>query len=154
MSNNKKQKGNWLSLLVGVVLGSFIVVALIILTWTNGTGFFEGTTKEESIERKTKGDPIEKFTETVKYQSGKTLWYFLELAGTLAVPILIAFFGHQFQKREQKRAEDNLAEEAIEKYLDRMDKLLLDEKLRKELFPGKKLKLIEDKELRKEISTY
>ena len=160
MSNDKKQKSNWHLLLLGAVLGSVITVGafwIYPLNFSRAKKSVVNTVKNlnltTEITRKKK-DKTGSFTETVKYQSGKTLWDFLELAGTLAVPILIAFFGHQFQKREQKRAEDNLAEEAIEKYLDSMDKLLLDEKLRKELFPGKKLKLIVDKELRKEILTY
>ncbi len=120
MSNNKKQKADWRLLLVGVVLGSVITVGafwiypsdfnkakqsvvnkLRNLDW-DWTGFFKGTTKEVSIERKTKGSPIEKFTVTTKYQSGKTLWNFLELAGTLAVPILIVVIGYQLEQREKK----------------------------------------------------
>ncbi len=113
-------------------------------------GFGKSTTKEESIERKTKISPIEKYTETTKYQSGKTVWDWLDL---LAVPILLAIIGYLFEqrnKREEARlerereeqarlqrdiAQDNLAEEAIQKYLDDIAKLLLNEEYRKELFP-------------------
>ncbi len=118
MSNNKKQKGNRRLLLIRAVLAAVFIVGAFLISpivinraktlkcpdpdWT---GFCEGTTKEESIESKTKGSPIEKFIETTKYQSGKTLWDGLELFGTLAVPILIAFFGLWFQHKENKRAE-------------------------------------------------
>jgi hypothetical protein len=159
MSNDKKQKGKWHLLLVGVVLGSVITVGGFLiypsdfnraknsvvntvknLDW-GWTGFFGGTTTEQTRPNKDKDGP---FTETVKHQSGKTFWDWLQLG---AVPLVIAILGYWFQQRENKRAEEqdnrereiaqgNLAEEAIQAYLDNMGKLLLNKERRKELFPN------------------
>ncbi len=156
MSDDKKQKGKWHLLLIGVVLGSVITVGGFLiypsdfnnakktvvntvknLDW-GWTGFFGGTTTEVTRERKTETSPIEKFTRTTKYQPGKTFWDLLQLG---AVPLVIAILGLWFQhkqdKREREIAQGNLAEEAIQKYLDNIAKLLLNEKYREELFPTK-----------------
>ena len=169
MSNDKKQKSNWLSpltpnwrlLLIRAVLVSLFIVGAFGITpivvnraktlKCDWTGFCESTTREETRQKK---DKTGSFTETIKFQSGKTLWDWLELAGTLAVPILIAVLGYQFQQREKKRAEEqaelereiakkNSSEEAIQAYLDSMAKLLLDKELRKELFPNDELNFLD-----------
>ena len=93
--------------------------------------------------------------------SGKTLWDVLELSSRLAIPVLIAVFTYIVQKRDKEKTEEqaelereiarnNLAEEAIQAYLDNMAKLLLDKQIRKELFPNNELKLILNKELKKD----
>ncbi len=114
------------------------------------SGFCKDTTKEESVEKNAKGQ-IQKRTEITKHQSGKTLWDWLGLAGTLAVPVLLAYLGYQFQRKDQRRAEeqartekaraeeqaktekdianDNLRDAALEAYIDRMSELLLDRNL-------------------------
>ena len=85
------------------------------------TGFCESTTGKQSVKR---------------------LWDWLEL---VAVPIVIAILGQQFQNRDREKVEqkaelereiakDNLSEGAIQVYLDRIAGLLLDKELRKELF--------------------
>ena len=127
MSDDKRLKGIWRLLLVGVVLGSVITVGAswifpsefdqakksVVNTVKNldwdWTGFGEGTIREETRQKKDKDGP---FTETTKYQSGKTLWDLLELAGTLAVPTLIAVLGYQFQQR-QKEAEQILKQNQL-----------------------------------------
>ena len=90
--------------------------------------------------------------------SGKTLWDVLELSSRLAIPVLIAVFTYVVQKRDKEKikeqderdkkkaekqaeverdiASNNLAEEAIQAYLDRMSDLLLNKELRKDLFPN------------------
>jgi len=114
MNKNIKKKlalpSNWRKLLMSAVLGSFLTAGAFAiiskgqnLKWADWTGFGEDTTKEESLEKNAKGQ-IQKLTYTTKYQSGKALWDWLELAGTLAVPILILILSYQFQRREQKRA--------------------------------------------------
>ena len=103
------------------------------------TGFCEDTTKEDSVETNAKGQ-IQKRTEITKHQSGKTLWDWLGLAGTLAIPVLIVILGNQFQRKDQRRTEeqartekdianDNLRDAALEAYIDRISELLLDGKL-------------------------
>ena len=75
----------------------------------------------------------------------KTLWDYLELSSRLAIPIVLFGFGYQFQQRDRQRtkqqaqlsraiAQDKLAEEAIQVYLDSMANLWLESKLREELF--------------------
>ncbi len=134
-----------------LIIGLAIVIAFIscayVFHWS-WTGFVKDTTTELTRERKTETSPIEKFTETTKYQSEKTLWDWLELVGTLAVPILLFILGYQFQQRDKEKekaeqdrreneqkaqtklereiAQDNLAEETIQAYLDNMANLLLD----------------------------
>ena len=173
-----------MGMVVGVIIASVIVFIYCGYFYQWGwTGFVKDTTTEVTRERKTETSPIEKFTETTKYQSGKTFWDWLDL---LIVPILLAFFGYQVQKRDKEKAaerqaelerereeqnklekerakrqvelereiaQDNLAEEAIQKYLDNMAKLLLDKEIRKELFSYVELKSILDEQLRKELST-
>ena len=139
----------WLKKLLAVaVLGSVITVGAFQVSkprnhkWADWTGFGSGTTKEVTREKNDKAGP---FTETITYQSEKTLWDWLELTGTLAVPILIFIFGLWFEQRENERADkqaevegkiakDNLAEEAIQAYLDRMSDLLLNKEHNKKLF--------------------
>ncbi len=162
MNDNKKQKGNWYLLLVGVVLGSVITIGAfwvipldfnkaknsVIHTVKNiNWGFRETKVITTTTEKDEKGK-ITKTTESEQPQSGKTVWDFLDLSSRLAVPILLFTLGYQLQKRdkekekeeqdrrkeerkkederEQKRAErqaelereiaqDNLAEEAIQR---------------------------------------
>ena len=140
-----------------IIIATFWIYPLITnkfkaVNYPKWTGLSESITIEETRNRK---DKIGSFTETKKYQSGKTLWNWLELSSMLAVPVLIAILGYQFQKRdkekieqqaklERKRAEqqaklelkianDNLSESAIQVYLDSMEKLLLDKEHRKQL---------------------
>ncbi len=154
---NKKQKGNWRLVLAGVILGSVITVGAFWITpivikkartLPDWTGFGETKVITTTKEKDKKGQ-IQKTTISEQPYYGITLRELLELAGTLAVPILIFIFGLWFQQRENKRAEeqaklergiakDNLAEEAIQAYLDNMAKLLLDKELRKDLFPNVK----------------
>ena len=170
MSDDKKQKGNWRLVLIGVVLSSVITVGAFWITpsdldraknlvvnrvknlkWDFGIG--ETKVITTSIEKDRQGK-ILKTTTSKETHPGKTLWDLLELAGTLAVPILIAVLGHQFQQRDKKKAEeqaklereivnDNLSEEAIQVYLDSMGKLLLNKELRKELFPNDELNFLD-----------
>lgn len=150
MSNNKKQKGNRRLLLIGAVLASVFIVGAFGITpivfkrpknlkWADWTGFG----KTEVITTTKKED--DKTTVSTQTHPGKTFWDWFEL---LAVPILIAFFGYQFQQIDKKRAseeqarlareiaQNNLFEEAIQVYVDSMAKLLLDKERRKELFPN------------------
>lgn len=135
--------------LVGVFLLSFLLIAGVFtifpvignkaktLKWAEWTGFGEDTTRSESVETKT---DTGKKTVTTQFQSGKTLWDVLELAGTLAIPVLLTILGIWFQQKEQERAEkkaqiekdianENLRDEALQVYIDRLSELLLDRNL-------------------------
>lgn len=107
MRDGKKQKGNWRSLLLGVVLSSVIIsVGYLIYKnkdreWAVWTGFGETkATTTITIEKDNQGQ-IKKTPTSEQISSGKTLWDCLELA---AVPLLLAYLGHKFQKN-QLRAE-------------------------------------------------
>jgi len=123
-------------------------------------GFGETKVITTTTEKDPQGEII-RTTESEQPQSGKTVWDGLDL---LIVPILLAVLGYKLQRRdrenaaekkaqlekqreqqaelERKIAHDNLAEEAIQAYLDNMAKLLLDKELRKELFSDVELKSI------------
>ncbi len=134
MSNDKKQKGNWRLVLVGVVLGSLITAGVFLIT---SIDFNKAKNSKNSV------------VTTVKNVgwdwtgfSGKTFWNWLEL---LAVPILLTTLGYLYQRGDKKKAEkqaelereiakDNLAEEVIENYLKSMGNILLNETLTEQLF--------------------
>ncbi len=108
----------------------------ITLICDNRIGFCEDTTREDSVEKNAKGQ-IQKRTEIIKYQSGKTLWDWLSL---FLVPVLLIILGYLFQSRDQRRAEQQanteknianeyLRDEALQAYIDRMSELLLDRNL-------------------------
>ncbi len=102
-----------------------------------------------------KGKNPENLTNEEIY-SQKMLGDILEVSSELAIPILLFYFGYQFLQIQKKRAEqqaelenqrvnaqaelekgiakDNLSEEAIQVYLERVTDLLLNKELRQELF--------------------
>ncbi|MFN6571109.1 pentapeptide repeat-containing protein [Dendronalium sp. ChiSLP03b] len=127
------------------------VVIIYILYQFNWSGFGEDSNKSVTIKEvlNPKDGKIIKLTETTEYfQSGKTLWDWLGLAGTLAIPIVLFQFERREQKRADKQAEaekegaekqaqlekaiadNNLREEALEAYIDRMSELLLEKNLK------------------------
>ena len=76
--------------------------------------------------------------------SRQELWELLELSSRWALPLVLLFLGYQFQQKEQNRIEQqgelskaiaqfNLAEQALQVYLDSMANLWLEEKQREEL---------------------
>lgn len=148
--NWKIKFNNWRVLLTGVSLGFLLTIGVFAivstitnkdksLKWADWTGFGEDKTIEVSIEKNNK-EEIVKRTETTKPQSGKTLWDVLELSGTLAVPVLLVILSYQFQLRDQKREEikaqfesdkasENLLDDTLEAYIDRISMLLLEHNL-------------------------
>lgn len=80
------------------------------------------------------------------FQRAKTLWDWLEL---LVVPAVLAIgallFNQSARQREQRIAEDQQKEEALQNYLDKMAELLLNEKLL-ENKDALKEKLLKDKD--------
>ena len=177
MSDDKKQKGNWrLILLVGVVLGSVITVEalriypsdfktaenLVINRFKNLNSNWTDFNKTKVVKTDTQTDKPEqvlKIAQSEQTRFRRTVWDWLELSSRLAIPILLAVFAYQVQKRDKEKdkgeqirredeqkaqaqlerelTQDNLAEEATQKYLDNMAQLLLNEEYREQLFPTK-----------------
>lgn len=104
------------------------------------TGFREYTTKI-TIERDPAGNVVKTIEEN---QSAKTLWDGVQLAGTVAVPLILGIGGYLLnqreKKREQRRAEAReeqellrlemeYREQALQAYFNRMFQLLDDKEL-------------------------
>ncbi len=180
MSNDKKPKGNWRLLLVGVVLGSVITAGGFWITpldfskaknsvinmvknvnWgtlKNGSWKLIGLGETKVIT--TSKNKNNQTTVSEQIHPPKTFWDLMEI---LAVPILLATLTYVYQRRDKAKeleqanlereiAQDNLAEEAIQAYLDNMAKFFLDKELKKELFSYVELNSILDEGLRKELS--
>ncbi len=112
--------------LISVVILVFVSFIAWLWFWrVPWSGFFEYTTKT-TVEREKKdlqGKSI-KFTEET--QAGKTLWDWLQLAG---IPFVLAGGGYLLSQREQERAAENLREESLQTYFDRISELLLEHNL-------------------------
>ncbi|MUH00623.1 pentapeptide repeat-containing protein, partial [Scytonema sp. UIC 10036] len=153
-SLSTKQK--WLIAVAGVL------VAIAILYQFYWSGFGEDSNKSvttKQVINPKDGKTIELKETTEHFQSGKTVWDWLGLAGTIAIPVVL----FQFQRSEQRRAEErakgeqqraeerakgeqqraeeraalereiaatNLRESALEAYIDRMSELLIDKELK------------------------
>lgn len=162
----KISKDIFKSLPVKVLLVLLIsVISICVLYQFNWSGFGEDSNKSKSIEKTIKDGKIISFkeTETEHSQSGKTLWDWLGLAGTLAIPVVLFQFQASEQRRAEKRAsvekeqaeelakvekqqaeqrekvekdiaEANLREEAFQAYIDRMSEILINKRSRSELF--------------------
>jgi uncharacterized protein YjbI with pentapeptide repeats len=135
---------------ITILLGVITVFAKLypfegIGEWTGiGKDSNKSVTTEQEINPKTK--EVTKITkkETENFQSSKTLWDFLGLAGTIAIPFVLLYFERTQQRRslqqaetEKKIADNNLREQALEAYFDRMSELLIDKQLK--VLIGKKL---------------
>jgi len=126
---------------IGIIVIIWFFSAVIPLqlfkqTWI---GFGEDTTKSKSNETTRQGGRVTstKETHTISDQSAKTLWDLLGLLSTLAIPVVLFQFQYQEQKRaeqrnetEQEIAANNLREEALRDYIDKMADLLIDKKLK------------------------
>jgi len=108
-------------------------------TWADWTGFSSGTetkTVTEQIEENGK-TTILKHIITEEPDSGTTL---IDWINTLIAPFSLTILGFWFQQQQEKRAEEqaevdkeiadnNLCEEALQAYFDRLSELLLNKKL-------------------------
>jgi hypothetical protein len=102
-------------------------------TWADWTGFGKDSTvsKEEIFQ----GGKITTTKNITHFQSGKTLWDWLGLAGVIAIPIFL----FQFQIKQQKIADNNQREDALRDYIDKIAELLIDKNLKvllKKLYEG------------------
>ena len=158
MSEEQKRTSNWGALLVILVLIAVIAVGIggriypsdfhrtknsIISLVKNPKRKETGLGETQAMTTKTLPDYQSTLSKLIPWE--KTLWDYVELSSRLAVPLVLFGFGYQFQQREQKKteqqaelsrgiAQDKLAEEAIQIYLDSMADLWLDQKQREELF--------------------
>ncbi|MBW4563957.1 MAG: pentapeptide repeat-containing protein [Mojavia pulchra JT2-VF2] len=131
-------------LLIGIVvtaIGATLIIAKLypfegVGEWT---GFGESLNKSKSIERTIRDGIVISIreTETENLESAKTFWDWLGLASTLAIPIVLLQFERREQRRADKQAEaqkaiavNNLHEEILKVYIDRMSELLLDKNLK------------------------
>ncbi|MBP5974233.1 pentapeptide repeat-containing protein [Brasilonema sp. CT11] len=119
------------------------------------TGIGKDSNKSETIEAefnpKTKEIIKLTYKETENFQSAKTLWDWLLFGGAIAIPFALFYFERREQRRSEKRtqeegeiADNNLREQALEAYIDRMSELLID----------KQLKELISKELKEENPEY
>lgn len=133
-----------------ITSGAFLIPPIFVSNssawrWADWTGVGEDKVISKATER-TGGESgaIQKVTFTEVPQPGKTLWDFLGLSGSLAVPFLLFYLGSQIQKKDKEIAETNLREEALQGFLDRVSELLTTNKVNS-LAPGDPLlELIKD----------
>lgn len=124
-----KKKQGWLAKKHKLLIGLAIVGVIAILYRIDGAGF--GSDLNISVTTKKVVNPkdgkIIDLTETTEhFQSAKTLWDWLGLAGTLAIPIVL----YQFQRSEKEQDDTNSREEALLAYFKHISELLIDKKLK------------------------
>ena len=123
-------------LIAGFILGTVITSGVFLFSpievsksgswqWANWIGVGEDKLVTKATERSSgESGAIQKVIFTEVPQPGKTLWDFLGLSGSLAVPFLLFYLGSQIQKKDKEIAEINLREEALQRFLDRVSELL------------------------------
>jgi uncharacterized protein YjbI with pentapeptide repeats len=143
-----------LTVVASLPVAGLFYVKLYPLSWS---GFGPDSNKSTSVETTIKDGKVisTKKTEAEHFQSAKTLWDWLGLAGTIAIPIVI----FQFQRGEQRRSDEranlekqqadkqsmsekeiaaiNLREDVLQCYIDRMSELLINQDTRTELILDK-----------------
>ncbi|MBW4597583.1 MAG: pentapeptide repeat-containing protein [Brasilonema angustatum HA4187-MV1] len=120
--------------------------------WTGiGKDSNKSETTEAELNPKTKEIIKLTYKETENFQSAKTLWDWLVPGGAIAIPFALLYFERREQRRSEERtkeekeiADNNLREQAVEAYIDRMSELLID----------KQLKELISKELKEEDPEY
>ena len=124
-------------MLLGFASAIALSLAIALATGTLKAGFGGGETVVTS--EKTTVAGVEK-TITTTTQDAKTLWDWLNLAGVVAIPLVLAGLGAQLQAQQQKRSEEQLEtergiadenrqEEVLQNYFDRVSALLVDKNL-------------------------
>ena len=115
----------------GILVVIVAVIAFIVAVWKFGwdwTGFTAGASKI-TISSTSNGT-----TTATELQPARTLWDWLGLLATLAIPVVVglgaAWFTAQQGKVSDAENTDNQRETALQAYIDKMSELLLHEKLR------------------------
>jgi uncharacterized protein YjbI with pentapeptide repeats len=113
--------------IAAVLAFALLIVPAYVFHW-DWTGFPAGTSKIEVI-----SPSPGLYTATIA-QSGKSLWDWLGLLGTLAIPVVVgigaAWYTAQQAKASDRENTDNQRESALQAYIDKMSELLLDQHLR------------------------
>jgi uncharacterized protein YjbI with pentapeptide repeats len=100
------------------------------LKWADWTGFGKDVEMSRTVERNpNQNNEITKRTVTRRFQSGKTLWDWIGVAGSIAVPILLVYLANRLQASQQRQAEEAAKEEVLQTYFDRLSELLIDKNL-------------------------
>ncbi|MBD1804088.1 hypothetical protein H6F98_01180 [Microcoleus sp. FACHB-SPT15] len=132
-------KDHWTWLLSGSVT-LFLAFAIFLYLspnwyWADWTGFGEDTSK--TVEETLQNGKLTVTKRITHFQSGKTLWDWLGLAGVIAIPVVLFQFQQQQQKKTEEQAEvekeiaaTNLREEALRDYIDKIAELLIDKNLK------------------------
>ncbi|CAD5945579.1 putative protein in mobD 3'region [Planktothrix agardhii] len=123
---------SWILIFLGVVIFGQILYGF---EWS---GFGKTSGKSVSIEEAINpqnGKVIKIRKEIENFQSEKKIWDWLLLAGTLAIPLALLLF----QSNQSNEVSENLREEAVRAYFDRMTNLLVDKKYRTELLLNNEL---------------
>lgn len=154
-----------LLLVIGIIGIGASVPILYKYEWI---GFGEDSNKSVTTKQTLNQDGkiVELKETTIRYESAKTLWDWLGLGGTIAIPVMIYVFQAGEQRRAEKRADaekeaaqkradtekeaaqkrarvekeiadSNLREEALQSHIDRMAEILIDKNCRSELLPDK-----------------
>jgi uncharacterized protein YjbI with pentapeptide repeats len=114
-------------LIVLAVAGVITIISTLYrASWA---GFGADSNKSETIEQVINpkdGKIVELKKTTTNFQSGKTLWDWLGLGGTIAIPIAL----YQFQRSEQQQVDTNSREEAMLAYFKHISELLIDKELK------------------------
>jgi uncharacterized protein YjbI with pentapeptide repeats len=155
-------KADWIRLFLSVGLPAFLGFAIFLYLspywqWADWTGL--GADSNITTENTWENGKIKTTKVSKQFQSGKTLWDWLGLAGVIAIPIVLYQFQQQQQKRSEEQAEvekkqaqeradienkqaqeradlekeiaaTNLREEALQNYIDKMAELLIDKELK------------------------
>jgi len=120
------------AVIASLVLFLFIFPAYI-FDW-DWTGFNPGTSQIDIT-----STPAGSYKATI-FQSGKTLWDWLGLLGTLAIPVVVglgaAWFTAAQARASDRENTDNQREAALQAYIDKMSDLLLDKRLRESQSEG------------------
>lgn len=119
----------WLFLISTIFIVASLAIYIESIGWQqfiNIVGFGEEIVTQESVERSgSSSGSITSVTSTKRIEPGRDFWNFLELFGTLAIPLLLVYIGDSLQRRNVEIAETNLRETALQGYLDRIAELML-----------------------------
>ena len=128
-------------MIIGASITGFSLPYLYTIDWV-GLGEDKIISRGEHEAINLNNGKIVKLQNKTEYtQPEKTLWDWLGLLSSLAIPIFVVFLTYQVQRNEQIKAEErakfekekiinNSNEEAVQVYIDRMSELLIDKNVK------------------------